>query len=329
MRIVINGFGRIGRTILRQILTLPAHRGIEVLHVNEIAPLETCAYLFKYDSTFGPLPLDVQVRDGGLRVGDRHIRFSHHSAPEGADFPASDVMLECTGKLQSRAMAQRGLKAGARAVLISGPSEHADITVVLGANDDALGDAKIISNSSCTTNAIAPLLRALDEALGIARAHITTIHCYTASQPMVDAPRGDLARSRAGAESMVPTTTSAASELAALLPDLAARTSVAAVRVPSLSVSAIDATLQIARPMTTDANDALRAAVAGLPMIGTTDDPCVSRDMRGRAESLVLALPETQMIGQTQLRLFGWYDNEWGFSARMIDMARLLAARQG
>lgn len=327
MRIVINGFGRIGRTILRQILTQPEHRDIEVALINDIAPLETCAYLFKYDSTFGPLPHDVVTEESGLRVNGTFIPFSSHSALSGADIPASDVVLECTGKVQSRGVAERGIIAGARAVLISGPSNYADKTIVMGANDASLGDERIISNSSCTTNAIAPLMQVMDAAFGIERAHVTTIHCYTSSQPMVDAPRGDLARSRAGAESMVPTTTSAAKEVQKVLPDIGERTTVAAVRVPSLSVSAIDATLQLSSPIRGSVRDAVLKAIQHSGVIGTTDDPCVSRDMRERAESLILAMPEIQTIGDSQLRLFGWYDNEWGFSARMIDMARLLDAR--
>ena len=327
MRVVINGFGRIGRTILRQILTQPEHRDIEVALINDIAPLETCAYLFKYDSTFGPLPYDVVTEDTGLRVNGKFIPFSSHGALGGADIPAVDVFLECTGKVRSRNVAQRGLDAGAKAVLISGPSEFADKTIVLGANEGSLGDARIISNSSCTTNAIAPLMQVMNTAFGIERAHITTIHCYTSSQPMVDAPRGDLARSRAGAESMVPTTTSAAKEVQKVLPDIGERTSVAAVRVPSLSVSSIDAVLQLSSPIKGSGRDAALEAIKMSNVIGAISDPCVSRDMRERPESLILALPEIQTIGDSQLRLFGWYDNEWGFSARMIDMARLLAAQ--
>lgn len=327
MRIVINGFGRIGRTILRQILTQPCHDDIEVVRINDIAPLETCAYLFKYDSTFGPLPYDVTVDRTGLRISDRFIPFSSASRLTNSGFADVDVVLECTGKVTSRADAERGLEAGARSVLISGPSEVADLTIVKGVNDADLCDARIVSNSSCTTNAIAPLLHALESGLGVEQAHVTTIHCYTSSQPLVDAARGDLARSRAGAESMVPTTTSAAKELHKVLPKIGARTSVSAVRVPSLSVSAIDATLQLATPIGASTHRFLETIADKSDVIATTHDACVSRDFRGRPESLVLALPETQTIGSNQLRLFGWYDNEWGFSARMIDMARTLAAR--
>ncbi|WP_025059980.1 type I glyceraldehyde-3-phosphate dehydrogenase [Sulfitobacter donghicola] len=327
MRVVINGFGRIGRTILRQLLTDPAHQDIDVALINDIAPLETCAYLFKYDSTFGPLPFDVTIEGNSLRINNRLIPFSDKAELSGADLPASDVFLECTGKVHSREVAERGSSSGARAVLISGPSEFADRAIVLGANEETLGDARIISNSSCTTNAIAPLLKLIDTQFGIEAAHVSTIHCYTSSQPMVDAPRGDLARSRAGAESMVPTTTSAAKELTKLLPQIGAKTSVAAVRVPSLSVSAIDATLQLSSALPDALDAAILQTIDQSAVIGCTNDPCVSRDMRERPESLILALPETQTIGDRQLRLFGWYDNEWGFSARMIDMARLLAKR--
>ena len=328
MRIAINGFGRIGRTILRQILSLPCHDDIEVAFISDLAPIETCAYLFQYDSTFGPFPANIDVVGDDLIVGGRRIPFARPDSIKDRDLTGIDVVLECTGKVASRQAAEDWLAAGAGTLLISGPSAHADTTIVRGANDGALGDARIVANSSCTTNAIAPLLRALDHHLGIDRAHVTTIHCFTGSQPMVDAPRGDLARSRAGAESMVPTTTSAAKELAGILPDIAARTTVAAVRVPCLSVSAIDAIIQIGSPAQTSASEVLRTIAEQSPVIGYTEDACVSRDLRARPESLVLALPETMVSDDTQLRVFGWYDNEWGFSSRMIEMARTMAARQ-
>ena len=328
MRIAINGFGRIGRTILRQILTHPTHDNIEIALINDIAPLETCAYLLKYDSTFGPLPYDVEHRENGLTVNGVDIVFSAKADLSTCNLTGVDVVLECTGKVTSREVAERGLRAGADAVLVSGPCKEVDATIVMGANEETLGNAQIISNSSCTTNAIAPLLRAIDTRLGIQSAHVTTIHCYTSSQPMVDAPRGDLARSRAGAESMVPTTTSAAQEVQKILPEIGERTSVAAVRVPSLSVSAIDATLQLSESVGPATPEVLQEIVKGSAVIGATSDACVSRDLRARAESLILALPETQIVGSRQLRLFGWYDNEWGFSARMIDMARKIALRK-
>jgi len=326
MRIAINGFGRIGRTILRQILSGPQRGDIDVVLINDIQPVETCAYLFKYDSTFGPFPLPVEGVAGALVVGKTRIPFSRSNDISTLDLSNVDVVLECSGHVPNRDVAMRGLVAGARRVLVSGPSAHADVTVVMGANDAALGDAKIVSNASCTTNAIAPFLREIDQMFGLVRAHITTIHCVTGSQPMVDSPRDTLERSRAGGESMVPTSTSAAGELHKVLPEIAARASVSAVRVPCLSVSAIDAVLQLETPVAGDGRAALRAIAERSAVIGVVSDPCVSRDLRTRPESLVIALPETHVVQDTQLRVFGWYDNEWGFSARMIDMARRLAA---
>lgn len=212
-------------------------------------------------------------------------------------------------------------------MLISGPSEVADKTIVLGANEDMLGDACIVSNASCTTNAIAPFLRAVDAVLPIERAHVSTIHCYTGSQPTVDQPTSSLERSRAAAVSMVPTTTSAATQIAHVLPEFDARLSVAAVRVPCISVSAIDATLQFDQDVQGPILDMLTRAFASSPIIGTSTDPCVSTDFRGRDESVVIALNETQSVGPRQVRVFGWYDNEWGFSARMIDMARRMTSQ--
>lgn len=326
MRVLINGFGRIGRTLLRQLLTDDRNSDIEVVGINDIAPLETCAYLFRYDSVFGPFPGTVEEAPDALVVDGRAIPFKQLADLSLADLSGVDLVLECTGKAKTRDVAERGLKAGAKAILISGPSDAADLTAVLGANADSIGDAKIISNASCTTNAIAPLLKPLDEALGIARAHITTVHCYTGSQPTVDAPAASLERSRAAAVSMVPTSTSAATQVTRVLPSMAEKLTVSAVRVPCISVSAIDAIIQFERP-TEAIEDQLRGLFHSSPLVGLTDDPCVSTDMRARPESLILSLPETRQVGDHQVRLFGWYDNEWGFSARMIDMARLMAAR--
>ncbi len=326
MRLAINGFGRIGRTILRQILTTPVGQGIDVVHVNDIAPLETCAYLFQYDSTFGPFPGQVETDPGALRIADRQIPMSCTPDIRDIDLSGVDVLLECTGIARTSDLATRGLEAGAAKVLISGPSPAAEVTLVRGANDDMLGDAKIVSNASCTTNALAPLVRVLDEIAGLDRAHMTTIHCYTNSQPMVDAPRGDLARSRAGALSMVPTTTSATQLIDVVLPHLAGRISGAAVRVPTASVSAVDLVAQLQTDFTQDTFvSALRKAVEASPVLGLTDVPLVSSDLRARPESLVIATPEILMSGSRQIRVFGWYDNEWGFSARMLDVAALMA----
>ncbi|NRB19503.1 MAG: glyceraldehyde-3-phosphate dehydrogenase [Rhodobacteraceae bacterium] len=327
MKIAINGFGRIGRAILRQLLTTRRGEDIDVVLINDIAPLEMCAYLFQYDSTFGPFPAPVEMGDKTLLVMGRSIPVSQFSDLTQADLSGVDVVLECTGIARSSDVAERGLAAGAGKVLISGPSPAAEQTVVLGANDAVLIGARIVSNASCTTNALAPLVSLVDQIAGIKTAHMTTIHCYTNSQPMVDAPRGDFARSRGGALSMVPTSSSATQLIDLVLPHLTGRISGSAVRVPSASVSAVDLVVQLSQPTREKEFLAtLKEAVAASPVLGWTEMPLVSSDLRARPESLVIAAPETRMVGDHQLRLFGWYDNEWGFSARMLDVARRMAA---
>ena len=328
MKIVINGFGRIGRVILRQILTDPVHADIEVVALNDIALPDTCSYLFKYDSVFGPLPGGADLKNSTLHAGGRVVPILTGAAISELPLDGVDLLLDCTGALRSRADAEAALDAGAKAVLISGPSDIADMTLVLGANEHEIGAARIISNASCTTNAVAPLLRELDERFGLIQGHMTTVHCYTGSQPMVDAPRGpDLARNRAGAVSMVPTTTSAAKLVDRVLPHLVGRVTGAAIRVPAISVSAVDLVVRLTAPPS-DINDAFRAVAQDNAVIGCVEDPCVSVDLRARPESLVIAPRETLVSGD-QVRIFGWYDNEWGFSARMLDVARRIHARDG
>lgn len=325
VRVAINGFGRIGRSILRALATTRRDTQVQVALINDIAALETCAYLFEFDSTFGPFPGQVESGLGTLAVNGRAIPFHHAPDLSTIDLSGIDVVLECTGRAGTREVAERGRRARAGAVLISGPSEAADVTIVTGANDAALTDQAIVSNASCTTNAVAPLLRLLDDLWEVEEAHMTTIHCYTGSQPTVDAPRDDLARSRAAALSMVPTTTSATALVEQVLPRLKGRVTGAAVRVPTASVSAVDLTVRLGRRRE-DLRDRLREACAASGVLGWTDRPLVSSDLRMRPESLVLAGPET-LCGPGLTRLFGWYDNEWGFANRMIDVALQIARR--
>lgn len=324
MRVFINGFGRIGRTVLRAWLQ-GGWPGVQIAGINDIAEAETCAYLLEYDSVFGPLKGGVALEPGALVVAGHAIPLTRHADLSTLDLSGVDVVLECTGRAETREVAQRGLRAGARRVLISGPSDAADATLVLGANDHLLTpDLHIVSNASCTTNALAPLARLLDEAFGISAGWMTTIHCYTGSQPTVDAPRStDPARNRAAALSMVSTTTSAGKLLDRVLPALAGRIDCAAVRVPTASVSAVDLCVVPARAVTVDQVNTLLRDAGGV--IGWTDRPLVSSDLRARPESLVMALPETRVTGGGLLRVFGWYDNEWGFSCRMLDMALRMA----
>ncbi len=329
-RIAINGFGRIGRSVLRAWLQAPeAWPGLEIVAINDIAGLETCAYLFAYDSVFGRYPGTVDEAPGHLVVDGRAIPFTQAGDVTALELGGVDMLFDCTGRAKSRAVAARALDVGAGRVLVSGPCPDADYTVVLGANAAGLsGDQRVVSNASCTTNALAPLARLLDDAFGIQTGFMTTIHCYTGSQPTVDGPRGDLARSRAAALSMVPTTTSAEKLTDLVLPQLAGRLEGAAVRVPTASVSAVDLTVMPRRPVTAEAVNAVLQAAAGGPeghVFGYTARPLVSSDLRQLPQSVIMAGPETRVTAGGMLRVYGWYDNEWGFSNRMLDVARLWA----
>ncbi len=326
IRIAINGFGRIGRSVLRLVASGGAAAGIEVALINDVAPINMLGYLFRYDSVFGPYPGSVATDGGDLLVDGLRIAVSRRSNISGLDLSGIDVVLECTGQADTREVAERGLTAGARKVLISGPSPAADRTVVLGANERELATQRIVSNASCTTNALAPLLKVLDDAFGVESGHMTTVHCYTGSQPTVDAPRATAARSRAAAMSMVPTTTSAARLIGEVLPHLDGRIEARAIRVPTASVSCIDLAVAPGQRATVEqVNDVLAQAVG--PIIGSVADRVVSTDMRMRPESIVMAPHETSVSRGGIVRVFGWYDNEWGFSGRMLDMARLMRAR--
>ena len=320
MRIFINGFGRIGRSVLRALMQQPdGWPGLTVAGINDIAAAEMCAYLFEYDSVFGPWHGTVTLQGGALVVNGTAIPLHRTPDISTLDLTGIDVVMECTGRADARDVAERGLTAGARRILVSGPSRAADLTVVLGANDDRLADQRIVSNASCTTNALAPLARLIHDRWGVVTGSMTTIHCYTGSQPTVDAPAADYPRSRAAALSMVPTTTSASRLLDTVLPAIAGRIEGSAVRVPTASVSCVDLCVMTeTRPTVEAVNDALRSAGG---VIGATDRPLVSTDLRARPESIVMACPETRITAGGLLRVFGWYDNEWGFSNRMLDVA--------
>jgi len=325
MRVFINGFGRIGRSVLRALLQQPGQwPGLTVVGINDIAAPEMCAYLFEYDSVFGPWHGTVALEDGALVVNGAAIPLHRTPDVSGLDLRDVDVVMECTGRADARDVAARGLQAGARRVLVSGPSQAADLTVVLGANDHLLAGQAIVSNASCTTNALAPLARLIHRNWGVVTGSMTTIHCYTGSQPTVDAPAADYPRSRAAALSMVPTTTSASRLLDQVLPEIAGRIQGSAVRVPTASVSCVDLSVMTERVATVAAvTDAFRAAGG---VIGATDRPLVSTDLRARPESIVMACPETRVTAGGMLRVFGWYDNEWGFSNRMLDVALRMGA---
>ncbi len=323
MQIFLNGFGRIGRSILRAWAERPdAWPGLTIAGINDIAAPEMAAYLFEYDSVFGPWRGSVALEGSALVVNGHRMPLHRTADISTLDLSAIDLVMECTGRADSAEVATRGLAAGARRVLISGPSKAAELTVVLGANENRIGAQRLISNASCTTNALAPLAKLIHQRWGIVTGSMTTIHCYTGSQPTTDAPAADYARSRAAALSMVPTTTSAQRLLDTVLPEIAGRIEGSAVRVPTASVSAVDLALMLERPTTVAEVNATFAEARGV--IGATDRPLVSSDLRARPESIVMALPETRLTKGGMLRVFGWYDNEWGFSNRMLDVATRL-----
>lgn len=323
MRIAINGFGRIGRSILRL-----ARRceDFEVVLINDLAPLPTSAYLFEHDSVFGNWPGRVEIDDHRLIVDGQPIPFHNQTDIGALDLSHADVMLECTGHQGAVSFAHSALESGAGRVVISGPAAGADVTLVIGANETTYQGQRIVSNGSCTTNALAPLLRVVDEHFGVIGGQMTTVHCYTGSQPTVDQPRADPARSRAAALSMVPTSTSAHHLLQEVLPRLAGRIEARALRVPTASVSAIDLTVALETPMAiADVRQILSQACQTSYVLGWIEKPLVSVDLRGRPESLIVSGPELSMSAAGGLlRIFGWYDNEWGFANRMLDMARLV-----
>ncbi|WP_179378810.1 type I glyceraldehyde-3-phosphate dehydrogenase [Jannaschia marina] len=324
MKTFINGFGRIGRSILRAHL-LGAGAGVEIVGINDIAQLETCAYLFKYDSVFGPWAGRVETTEDALVIDGQAISFHRTPDLRTLSLGGVDLVMECTGRAETRPEVERGLLAGAGKVLMSGPSAVADATIVIGANEGELSPAhRIVSNASCTTNAVAPLLAVLDAAFGVESGSMTTIHCYTGSQPTVDmALGGPLARSRAAALSMVPTTTSAGRLVDAVLPHLAGRVPCQSVRVPVASVSAVDLSFLPARRASADDVNAALAGAGGV--IGVEDAPLVSSDLRGRPESYIHASGETRVGAGGLIRVFGWYDNEWGFANRMLDLGLRMA----
>jgi glyceraldehyde 3-phosphate dehydrogenase len=330
IRVAVNGFGRIGRSVVRAAMQKKMWARLEIVAVNDVAPLDLCAYLFQYDSVFGRYPGRVEAGEGALEIDGCRIRFTSCEHVESLDFGDADLVLECTGNTTTRAAATRLLDAGAGKVLVSGPCAGADFTLVIGANEERLAAShRIVSNASCTTNALAPLTRLLDNVFGIVTGHMTTVHCYTGSQPTIDSPRGHPARSRAAALSIVPTSTSASRLIDLVLPHLSGRLNGAAVRVPVASVSSVDLSVMPEANVTVDeVNSLFRAAAQGprADIHGFVDAPLVSSDLRQMPQSIIMAGRETSVTRDGMLRVFGWYDNEWGFSNRLIDAAQLMTS---
>ncbi len=332
VRVAINGFGRIGRLVLRSALE-HNRSDIRVVAINDLGPVETNAHLLKYDTVHGNLPQDVKVDGDTIDAGQGPIRVTAERDP--ANLPHRDldidVVLECTGIFTDGDKAKAHIDAGAKRVVISAPAKNVSKTVVYGVNHDAItADDLIISNASCTTNCLAPVAKVLNDAIGIERGYMTTVHSYTGDQPTLDRLHKDLYRARAAAAAIIPTSTGAAKAVGLVLPELAGKLDGAAVRVPTPNVSMIDLTFDAAQDTTPEAiNQALIAAADG-PLhgvLGYTNEPLVSADFNHDNRSSIVALPLTQVVDGKFARVLSWYDNEWGFSTRMLDTAAALAAR--
>ncbi len=331
IRVAINGFGRIGRLVLRAIVET-GRKDIVVVGVNDLGPVETNAHLLRYDSVHGRFPGEVKV-DGEHMIVDGHrIRVTAIKNP--AELPHKDlgvdIALECTGIFASKEKASPHLAAGAKRVLISAPADGVDLTVVRGVNDDRLTREHIVvSNASCTTNCLAPVAKVMHEAVGIEKGFMTTIHSYTNDQPTLDQLHKDLYRGRAAALSMIPTSTGAAKAVGLVLPELKGKLDGVSIRVPTPNVSVIDFKFVAKRGTTVDEiNKAAKAAAAG-PLKGIleiVDAPLVSHDFNHDAASSSFAVDQTKVIDGNLVRVMAWYDNEWGFSNRMGDMAVKMGA---
>ena len=331
VRVAINGFGRIGRLVLRSIVE-HARGDIEVVSINDLGPVETNAHLLRYDSVHGRFPGLVTVDGDTIDVGSGKIKVTAIRNP--AELPHKDlgvdIALECTGLFTKRDKAAAHIEAGARRVLVSAPCDGADKTIVFGVNDASLtADDLVVSNGSCTTNCLAPVAKVLLDLCGIERGYMTTIHSYTSDQPTLDTLHSDLYRARAAAMSMIPTSTGAAKALGLVLPQLAGKLDGSSIRVPTPNVSVIDLKIVPGREVTKDEiNAAMSAAAASAPLRGVlavTNDPLVSTDLNHIDASSTVALPQTQVIEGKLVRVLSWYDNEWGFSTRMADTALAMA----
>jgi glyceraldehyde 3-phosphate dehydrogenase len=326
VRVAINGFGRIGRNILRAIIE-SGRNDIEVVALNDLGPVETNAHLLRFDSVHGRFPGEVKVVGDSVYAGTGPIKVTAQRDP--ANLPWSDlgvdIALECTGLFTARDKASAHISAGAKRVLISAPGAGADLTVVYGVNHDKLtSEHVVVSNASCTTNCLAPVAKVLNDSVGIERAFMTTIHAYTGDQPTLDTLHKDLYRGRAAALSMIPTSTGAAKAVGLVLPELQGRLDGVAIRVPTPNVSVVDLKAVVKRATSPDeVNQAMqRASEQELKGILTwTDQPNVSIDFNHDPHSATFALDQTKVMDGTLVRVLAWYDNEWGFSNRMADTA--------
>jgi len=329
LRVAINGFGRIGRSVLRAAIR---EKGIEIVAINDLTDAKTLAHLLKYDSVHGAFPGKVEAGDGEIIVNGKAIKILAVKNPEELPWKKDkiDVVLESTGIFTSREKAELHLKAGAKKVIISAPATNEDITIVMGVNSHLYDPKKhnIISNASCTTNCLAPVAKVLHETFGIEKGLVTTVHSYTNDQQILDLPHKDLRRARAAAMSMIPTSTGAAKAVSLVLPELKGRLDGMAIRVPTPNVSVVDLVVTLSKK--TDAekvNAALKKAAKGSlkGILGFSDEPLVSIDFNGNPLSSIVDAGCTKVLDGNMVKVLSWYDNETGFSYRVVDLIKLIA----
>lgn len=332
IRVAINGFGRIGRNVLRGALNDP---DIEFVAVNDLSDAKTLAHLLKYDSVHGRLDVDVHTDGESIVVGDKRIRLSAERNP--ADLPwkelGVDYVVEATGVFRSREQAAMHLEAGARKVIITAPGKDEDITIVMGVNHELYDPANhhVVSNASCTTNCLAPVAKVLDDSFGIKRGWMTTVHSYTNDQRLLDLIHKDMRRARAAAVNIVPTTTGAARAVGLVLPHLKGKLDGFAMRVPTPNVSMVDLVVQVEKSASADSvNDAFRQAAAGplKGILGITDEELVSSDFLQDPRSSIVDGPMTKVMDDDFVKVISWYDNEWGYSMRVTDLIKYMHGRE-
>lgn len=330
VKIGINGFGRIGRSIFRALHTDPLFKDIEVVGINDLTDNATLAHLLKYDSIMGPFGGDIVSSDSGITVNGKHIAVSNHRSP--TDIPWSDLgaqyVAECTGLFRDLQSAGAHIDAGAEKVIISAPAKGDVKTFVMGVNEDEYEPTShhVVSNASCTTNCLAPFAKVILENFGIKSGLMTTVHAYTGDQRLLDFPHSDLRRARAAALSMIPTKTGAAAAVSLVLPDLKGKFDGLAVRVPTPNVSLVDAVMEVERETTVDEVNAVLKEASNR-YLGYTDLPLVSIDFQGDNHSSIIDAQSTKVIGKS-IKVMSWYDNEWGYSNRMLDLILHLDARK-
>lgn len=330
-KVGINGFGRIGRNVFRAALDNPS---VEIVAVNDLTDAETLAHLLKYDSIHGTLDAEVRVEGDQIIVNEKAIKVLAERDPANLPWAALgvEVVVESTGRFTDGDKAAAHIKAGAKKVIISAPAKGEDITIVLGVNEKSYDPAThhVISNASCTTNCLAPFAKVLHEAFGIKHGLMTTVHSYTNDQQILDLPHKDLRRARAAGMSIIPTTTGAAKAVALVLPELKGKLNGFAMRVPTPNVSIVDLAVELEKPATVEEiNAALKAAAEGelKGILAYTDEPLVSRDFNGNPHSSIVDGLSTMVIDQSMAKVVSWYDNEWGYSNRVVDLIGYIAGK--